>query len=198
MLSSKKGGISFDKLYIMKDAWDKNAFTVKARESAVYYEKAMDLFKGNIVPDNPIVFLKDRGRKIGDLIVTDGYGIVLLSNRVIDTLREANFTGWSTFPVEIYSSKGEIVDGYSGFSVLGNCGRYDITLAKEVMLPGPLGNLIPKKMGFYFEPSSWDGSDIFNPAGTWRMVVTESVKEAIERIKATNIQFTRLTEHVFS
>jgi hypothetical protein len=66
------------------------------------------------------------------------------------------------------------------------------------MLPGPLGNLIPEKMGFYFEPSSWDGSDIFNPADTWRIVVTEPVKEAIESIKATNIQFIRLTEYVFA
>lgn len=198
MLSFKKGGISFDEFYIMRHIMDKNAFTVKAKESAVYYEKAMDLFTGNIMPESPIVFLKDRGRKIGDLIETDGYGIVLLSDRMINTLREGNFTGWSTFPVEVYDAKGEIINGYSGFSVLGKCGHYDKSLAKDVMLPGPLGNLLPKKIGFFFEPSSWDGSDIFNSEGTWLMVVTGSVKEAIENIKATNIQFIRLTEYVFA
>lgn len=127
-----------------------------------------------------------------------GYGIKLLSQRVIRALEERGFTGWATFPVEVYDKTGEVINGYSGFSVTGKCGRFDKTLAKDVMLPGPLGNLIPEKMGFYFEPNSWDGSDVFNPDGTWFMIVTEQVKEVIEGIKATNFQFTKLSEYVLA
>jgi hypothetical protein len=50
-------------------------------------------------------------------------------------------------------------------------------------------------MGLLFDPASWDGSDLFMPAGknSWKFVVQE-VKEAFEKAKVRNIDFTPLDQ----
>jgi hypothetical protein len=40
--------------------------------------------------------------------------------------------------------------------------------------------------GRYFDPETWDGSDIFSPEGTAHLIVTESAKLALEEARATN------------
>lgn len=50
------------------------------------------------------------------------------------------------------------------------------------------------RMGYYFEESSWDGSDFFSPQGSFQIFVTERVKRLMEENKISNLEFRRVTE----
>lgn len=49
-------------------------------------------------------------------------------------------------------------------------------------------------IGLYFDPVSWDGSDVFLPKGNGRTFITEDLKSALERAGITNVYFTALSE----
>ena len=42
--------------------------------------------------------------------------------------------------------------------------------------------------GYEFDLESWDGSDIFIPADTYRLFFTQKVKEILERNKVNNFK----------
>jgi len=48
-------------------------------------------------------------------------------------------------------------------------------------------------MGLYFDEASWDGSDVFRPLGTAHVLVTQRVKDLLEKSKMTNLRFEALT-----
>jgi hypothetical protein len=53
----------------------------------------------------------------------------------------------------------------------------------------------PVRVGLYFEPSSWDGSDLFVSSSEVAWVfVTERIVRAFKRAKVTNAKFEPLDE----
>jgi hypothetical protein len=55
------------------------------------------------------------------------------------------------------------------------------------------GGVFPAWYGMYFEPATWDGSDLFmtSSAKAWVFVV-DAVKRALEKAKVTNMRFESL------
>jgi hypothetical protein len=125
-----------------------------------------------------------------DVIRTTFAAPIVVHQRVIDILLAAKFSGWSTYPVEVCTKDGEILTDYKGLSITGRCGPIQNERSTKIdrILPG---GIFPVWLGLYFDPATWDGSDVFMPAGkTGWIFVSAEVKGAFERAKVKNIVFT--------
>ena len=122
--------------------------------------------------------------------------ILLISERFLDTLLEVRATGWGTYPVRPYDRAGLELPGYHGLAVTGRAGPIDRSRSRIELLPPPVPEeqAMYAEIGMYFDPGTWDGSDIFMPEGTLAVCVVERVKQALEERKLTNIEFTPLSE----
>jgi hypothetical protein len=82
-----------------------------------------------------IRFEWDEGTVAYHLIGTTWAALMLVSQRFVVALDEAEITGWMSYPVEVTGSRGEPLPGYHGFAVTGRCGRIDDDLSPPVVLP---------------------------------------------------------------
>lgn len=142
------------------------------------------------------VFREYMGSRPSDFVGTTEAVLRLVSTRVVDLLHQENVTGWTTYPVEVLSKSGAEIEGYHGFAVTGTCGPIDNSKSPRVwrdpVVPG--GERHQVWLGFYPDLTAWEGSDIFGPASTGYIFVTERVKDLLERHKITNLRIQRLTE----
>jgi hypothetical protein len=187
--------VSFDyrRFYALGEGFKRGAFRAHTLGNI---PDPLALTRGEIVPSEPIRFHHDEGRRLYDLVGTTWALLKLVSDRVKSVLAENRFTGWTTYPVEIYDRRGEPVGGYNGFAVTGRCGPIDESLSSVLTLPPavPAGEALPHRIGLRFQPEAWDGSDVFSPDGTAWAFVTEPVRDALVQAKATNLTLTRITE----
>lgn len=188
--------MDFDRLYEMGHIGRRRALHVEPRE----LERIPDgyaLYGGEVRPDRPLIFDFKKGASGStayDFVGTTLPPLKLISDRVVEVLR--SFSGWSTYPVEVYGKKGERIPGYHGLSITGRCGPIDDSRSQPRIRPpaSPAGRATREWIGLYFDPATWDGSDLFLPRGSGGTFVTEAVKTALERARITNVQFTPLTE----
>jgi hypothetical protein len=183
-------GFDFERFFTVGEGFTRAALRVNVELADD--EDPYRLTRGEWVPNKPLRCERDEGNRLLDLIGTTWAVLQIVSDRVIDVLQRSDFGGWSTYPVEI--SREELkISGYQGLSVVGRCGSIsheDVMLEPAV----PEGESVEGWRGIYFDPDSWDGSDLFSPEGTASFIVTADVKRALEAIGATNFNFTRLTE----
>lgn len=147
-------------------------------------------------------YLPQSGTKPCDFVGTTYASIVLISSRVRLLLSDHGMTGWRTCPVELRDRQKQIVPDYHLLQVSGRCGPRDKSKSERVFeVPGtehgrPLKGLPPSWSwkGYYFDPETWDRSDVFMPEGTTRTIVTRRVKELFERERVTNVKFMPLAE----
>jgi len=114
--------------------------------------------------------------------------LYLVSQRFCTALRAAGVTGWDSLPVD--TGPFEAITGYEVLRVLGRCGPVDNSKSERVILPSPVpkGAAMPGWRGLYFDPSSWDGSDIFGPRATGQIFVTKKAAGVIRRMKQSNVR----------
>ena len=155
-----------------------------------------DLLYRNISPTEPVRLDRQMGRYLNDVVWTGLTGIVLASDRMIALLRDGGFTGWQIYPVLLVGKRGEKLGGYHGLSVTGRAGPID----RDRSLKEWRGPLVPKgsrfqvHCGMLFRNDEWDRSDIFLPRKTAFIIVTERLKNALDRLNIRNIRFERLTD----
>lgn len=156
----------------------------------------VELARGEEQATAPIEFEADQGREPCDLIGTTSGTLVLVSQRLVELLRNQGFNGWGTFPVRVGLGNNQSLDGYYGFAVTGRCGPIDDSLSEEVTLPPPVpgGRSSLGLRGLCFAPETWDGSDIFTADGYSGIFVVQRVKEALEGGGVTNVALQRLSE----
>lgn len=155
-----------------------------------------DFLRGETPFREPVHFGYAMGGKPRDVIGATSAGFTLVSPKFFGVLEENEFSGWESYAVEITDKAGEPIEGYRGLLVRGRCGPIDfkrsVLAADEHLTPN---DTLARVVGLYFDPDTWDGSDIFMPAAPGHYpIVTEEVKRALARAKVTNIDFTRLPE----
>lgn len=149
------------------------------------------LYKGRFRPARALPFLVESGSRRYDAISVSPAVLWIVSDRFVEVLR--GFTGWQTYPCKITGQDGKPVPGYHGLSIAGRCGPIDPqrgrALWAEISQPWspPSYRVFP-----WFEPGSWDGSDLFSPGGTALTLITEAVKQALEKAELTNLHITEL------
>ena len=114
----------------------------------------------------------------------------MVSERVVNLLNENEITGWNNYPITLYDKKGNIVDGYYGFSVLGRGGKFsrlwNYGWNKETQ------KSFLASRGVY-DISQWDGSDIFFVQNSW-ILITERVMKLMKSIKVTAVEYKKLSD----
>ena len=145
-------------------------------------------------PDEPMAFKHDTGSRAYDVISATYAAIELISDRMVETLQ--GFSGWSTFPATVTGKRGEEVPGYSGLVITGRCGPLNKDRGRELWGPHetPPGKPGPRRLFPWFDPDTWDGSDLFAPEGTAHRLITRDLMLALKRAKITNITMTPLCE----
>lgn len=185
--------LDFSRIYVIGYTFKREALHFQAVEKALEWRK---LLRGEMRPREAIEFRWDSGSKPQDLMGETYGGLLLVSERFIDTLLEERVTGWGVYPVRLYDKAGFKLSGYHDLAVSGRAGSIDWTKSRIELLPPPVpqGKAMYAEIGMYFEPETWDGSDIFIPEGTSAVCAVDRVKRALQRRKLTNLHFTRLTE----
>jgi len=156
----------------------------------------VSLLRAEARPAQPVVFSETTGGKPRDILGTGHAALFLVSDSFVAVLRAQHSIGWTTFPVEIRTKAGRTLGGYQGFGVTGRCGPLDQSKPASVILP-PLsekGRAVAGRRGIYFDPSTWDGSDVFVPATGGYVFVLEHVRDAMQRARLSNVTFDRATE----
>lgn len=134
-----------------------------------------------------------------DVIWTTSAHPLIVHGRVIDLFRANGFTGWSTYAVEVYAKDERVIPDYYGLTITGRCARQDLSRSSILLVQMP-GGWVPRFHGHYFDPASWDGSDLFMEApdqlgkvSMWRCV-TERVWRVLRQAKVGNLLFQRLPD----
>jgi len=103
----------------------------------------------------------------------------VFSSRFITALNESCISGWSTYQVVLYDSSEHVVEGYHGLSVIGVCGNIDYSRSLMSQRDYPTG-MHPSYRGYYFDESTWDGSDVFMASGSGHRFATESFRSVVD------------------
>jgi hypothetical protein len=132
------------------------------------------------------------GATPSDFVFTTIAAPLVAADRVVEILRAESFTGWKPYEVNLVGKDEAKIPGYHGLAVSGRCGRIENerSVRFEKTMPG---GVFSYWRGLYFDPASWDGSDVFSVKGkpSWIFVVHE-VKRALERAKVNNLTFCAL------
>lgn len=178
--------------YWMSQGYCKGEIRVDSRDSI---DAPLDLLYGIGIPAEPVEFRRIAGNRRFDVIPSTYAAIRLVSRRFVKVLEAGRFTGWRVWPASIVGiDTGHIVD-YAGLSILGRCGPIDTSRCARVWrqaIPG--GKHYLAWFGMYFDPTTWDGSDLFCPDGSSHVIATSRVKIALERATLTNVAFIALPD----
>lgn len=188
--------MNFESLYKLSLVSKRTALHVEIRNEIISGDEYA-LHNGTLRPNQTLIFdfMKGAsGSTINDFIGTSTPPLTLISDRVVEVLQP--FKGWATYPVEVYGKKGELIPGYHGLAITGRCGPIDDSKSKAVWIPPPVpeGKPYRKWIGLFFDPATWDGSDVFLSSTGGGMLITDAVKTAMQRAKISNVKFTPLTE----
>ena len=179
--------------YVVGEAFEKDALRVRTDDCVGQND---ELLTGELLPSQAIMFVRHMGWIPKDLIPGSALWTVLISDKFRNVLFSRGFSGWHTYPVEVYGSNGKLLPGYHGLSITGRCGKVDESKS-PIVDDGyyPTGTPRRKKLGIFFAPESWDGSDIFL-ADNWNFVFcSERAAEALRSSGLTNVRLTRASEY---
>jgi hypothetical protein len=139
----------------------------------------MSLMRGE-QPGRPIEVIKDGGRQLYDVVWTGYAFFFLVAERVVETLEGSKLTGWNAHPA---NSSDFGSNAYSWLSVFGRCGP--ATFGAGIRrFPAGAARV---NQGLNFDPSRWDGSDVFMPSDRsgW-VLISAPAAEALLRLPLTN------------
>jgi hypothetical protein len=190
--STSKEFPGFDRMFSLGSTGSSRAFRGNINLTS---DETFGLTRAEMQPSHPITVEWAMGSaKPGDVIWTTMAVVVIVSDSVVQLLRSHEFTGWSLYDVSVRNKQGELIPGYCGLAITGRCGKIDYTRTVVVPRVYPAG-IFPIGKGLLFEPESWDGSDLFMPAGgVGNKLMVEKVKKAFERAKIKNVLFTPLDQ----
>jgi len=182
-----------DHAYVLGEDFRRGAVRATPREPLA---EDFALARGEYRPREKILFVQTGGRTLHDLIGTGYPSIKLWSSRTVDTLRQSRFSGWETFDVEIHLANGTIIRDYHGLAVTGRSGPIDDSLSQSAVVPPltPGGQSMPGLRGLCFDPTSWDGRDVFTPEGYAGIFVVRAVVDAIVGKGISNVSIRRASE----
>jgi len=144
----------------------------------------------------PIIFKQEYGNKLRDILDTGWPSLFLISDKMKAVLENNDLTGWKTFPVIVLDKQGQEINGYYGFSITGRCGKINYSkseiIEKRLVSNGPF---IKYYKGLHISLDKWDGTDFFIPEDTLHIIITDRVRQIIQKSKITNVTLQSLAEY---
>ncbi len=148
--------VDYSKFYLLDDPLATRPLRLESTYPNLTNEQVWQLFLGQWKPESPIQLVAFQGGQATDFLWSSDFFIICISSRVVALLTEQGFTGWATYPVEVYGRKRERLPDYHGFSVVAEC-RQDLSRSPIIDDPEVPGRKVYK--GLYFDEHQWDGSD---------------------------------------
>lgn len=125
----------------------------------------------------PVVFRQFDGKRLCDLLDMRFDGRCFLISDKMKTLLETNsFSGWNSFPVILYDKKGNLIQGYHGFTVTGRGGAWRCLVSPEK----DFAYCTVSERGW--DMNQWDGNDIFRIGDNF-IALTEKVVTILKKNK---------------
>lgn len=146
------------------------------------------LLKGQVDEATAVRCRPTAGRHWFDVVATDTIVSYAISARMRSVLREAQANGWHTRKI---AANGVMVEGHELLVVTGRCGPVDNKRSAFEMRQSKRGVGYPVWTGLFFDPTTWDGSDVFCPSDSGMIFITERVCEAIRKAKLENVLLRR-------
>jgi len=186
--------VNYNELYDFSDPLANRPLRLEAEQEWMSNERSSQLDKGEWRPPEPVRLKAYMGGQATDVLWT-GQLNVCISDRVLDVLEKNKFTGWATYPVEVFGRKGEFLPGYHGLSITSYASEIDRSRS-QIIVKSPVPGTEPRTYyrGIFFDESKWDGSDFFRLTGSWT-VVKKTVRDVFKREKIINVKFTSLAEY---
>lgn len=185
----------------MEQDFYSNFFTIRdedRKKTLIYLDSFLGLnnssFNASIDASKaPNTYVVRKGSKWADVLFASSLNLV-----VSEQFKELfqNFKGVSFFPVNILSKDLIVLEvNYFNMVITGKCGGIVNELSKEVLATRIVGGpVFIKRLGLYFDLTTWDRSDFFNPEKTLNIFITQKVKDLIEKHKLTNVRITSISE----
>ena len=171
--------------------------SVELSNNALDFDTSCRIVKADFDGINfPLVFKQFSGTKWTDILRPSSVSLYIVSHRFVELLERNNVIGWKPYAVKILDKQGNIIEGFSGLSILGKCGGVDYSKSEvyeKQLFPNGTKNKYYK--GLHIGLDIWDGSDIFIPENTLHIIVTEKVTQIIEQHKITNVSLQNLSEY---
>jgi hypothetical protein len=156
------------KFYCNHDAQKNSAIRFKSIQP--YDEIGLKTGDFTVVESFPVKV--DEGKKFYDILWLQDVFNFSISNRIHSALIQAGITGWRSYPLQIDGRDQE----YWGIQVIGKAG--------SPIRPVEIGFTI----GLNFDPSTWDGSDMFLMQGTYFTLFSERLHDLLVKLKTTNLK----------
>lgn len=182
----------FDRLFWWTESGGSRAFRVNL--GAETTDEALGLIRAEFHPAHPIKAEWAMGSAQPVEVIWTTYAApIIVSDSVVQLLRSHGFTGWSLYDVTVHGKQGEPIPGYHGLAITGRCGAIDWSkgIAEPKVYPARVSTVWK---GLFFDPASWDGSDLFMPANTALVCAVEAVKKAFKKAKVRNVVFEALDQ----
>lgn len=154
---------------------------------------AQAITRGDKAITQPLLFRRTAGTCWTDFPSLNELFISIVSMRILDALRSAGCTGWSSRPVRIEPVPQCM--SYAVLIVMGRCGpRVPPGQERPVtLLPTrPEGRPVLSTVGFSFDSSTHDNSDIVLAGRASAPIVTAKTKVALEAAGIQGLRFERL------
>jgi hypothetical protein len=188
--------LDYSKLYRLDDPLASRPLRLSDEGYSEWLTKgqAIELFRGRLKLDTPLRLGAYRGGQAADFLWSGLIPLICISERVARLLRVNSITGWTTYPVEVYGRKGELLPGYHGFAVTGGECKRDRSRSEILTRQAvPEGEPFQVYRGLYFDEADWDGSDIFL-IRNHGIAVTQKVSNLLKKSRVTNVQLIPLVE----
>lgn len=184
--------LELDRVFLLGSSHERGALHVSPEQT---FEDPFAVLTGEADIREPVILRQESGTVPRDFVGTTHACLFLVSTHVVSSLRSYKVSGWKTYPVEVVLKDGRSLKDFHGLVVTGVCGGIDNSRSTRVWRNpvSPLGERYEAWMGLYFDPSTWDGSDIFVPKSTGYIFVVEAVKQIFERENITNVRFVPIT-----
>ena len=186
--------LDYSQMYRLRDPLSSRFIRLGSLDDELLtHEETHGLARGQLKPQTPIRLVSAQGSKLADILWSGYVEIFCVSERVIHLLTQGQISGWSTYPVELHDSNGDVMSGYRGFAVTGGECERDRSRSSVVAkpAPSPKGKAHDVYKGLYFQENQWDGSDMF-----WirnrGIVVTENVYQILKEAHVTNVELIAL------
>lgn len=184
--------IDFAKIFLFSDGDRRGAFRAQNSNELLTKEFLFGTEDDGVKVD----FCWLHGSKFYDFIATGYSGVYLVSEKVCSILQVSKYRGFSLRPIILEDKKKQVVDGYRLLSVVCEVGPIiNEKSIKKIMPPRvPWADPYEAYVGLYFDPSTWDGSHFFHPAGTSLIYVVEKVKQLFEENQVSNCRFDKIVD----
>ena len=190
--------LDFDKFYTFSpDDFVVPMSVTPVNNYDIQTEDRKRLFCGDFSNTKPENFVQVRGKKVCDLMVAGAPSFYLVSERIIEALRQNGITGWGSYPVKIQTNSIGELNNYHAFYVYGKADKADRSLSEKIEVKTRIKTKEIRYKGYFFPLDSWEGTDFFYHVGTFGITVTERVKSLLESLDATNVQFKKCSEFIW-